>query len=189
MNRSQLALDPIRPTTGPQASQVGTFSIPSSPNSLQGKSLTLVVTELYNSLQRLQEQLTSLFNLLLQPYRTFIDSSLPPFVTAWIAVTYSNSWVDFGSPYSPVAYRQVNADIELRGVAKSGTATDGTTIFTLPPHLRPLNTILLVVPSGTTATTYATVCTLKIATDGTVKLYGAGGNGYISFDGVFFSIT
>lgn len=54
---------------------------------------------------------------------------------AWTAVTFANSWVDFGAPYNVCQYRKIGDITYLRGLMKSGTV--GATCFTLPAGFRP----------------------------------------------------
>jgi hypothetical protein len=55
--------------------------------------------------------------------------------TAWTAVTYTNSWVDFGGSLNVVQYRKCGDKVEIRGMMKSGTIN--LTAFTLPSGFRP----------------------------------------------------
>jgi hypothetical protein len=55
--------------------------------------------------------------------------------TAWTAVTYTNSWVDFGAGNQAVQYRKVGDMVQMRGLMKSGTI--GLASFTLPSGFRP----------------------------------------------------
>jgi hypothetical protein len=55
---------------------------------------------------------------------------------AWTAVTFTNSWADYGSTYAPAAYRKdAQGYVHLRGLIKSGTL--GSAAFTLPAGFRP----------------------------------------------------
>lgn len=57
-------------------------------------------------------------------------------ITPWTAVTFENSWVNYGAPFQEVEYRRFGDNVQLRGVAKDGTAgTDR--MFTLPVGFRP----------------------------------------------------
>jgi hypothetical protein len=55
--------------------------------------------------------------------------------TAWTAVTFTNSWVNFGSTQQTVQYRKVGDMVQIRGMMKSGTIAAGA--FTLPSGFRP----------------------------------------------------
>lgn len=56
--------------------------------------------------------------------------------TAWTAVTFQNSWVNFNVAYQPVQYRKVGDEVQLRGFMSTGTMS--AVAFTLPAGFRPL---------------------------------------------------
>lgn len=56
-------------------------------------------------------------------------------VTAWTAVTFQNSWVNYGGTDQVVQYRKVGDTVQLRGKAKNGTMSSAA--FTLPAGFRP----------------------------------------------------
>ena len=57
---------------------------------------------------------------------------------SWTAPTLLNSWVNFGSPFQTARYRKdASGIVHVQGLIKDGTATDGTTLFTLPAGYRP----------------------------------------------------
>lgn len=55
--------------------------------------------------------------------------------TAWIAPTFTNSWVNYGSGEQIAQYRKAGDKVEIRGSIKNGT--NGTPAFTLPVGFRP----------------------------------------------------
>lgn len=55
--------------------------------------------------------------------------------TAWTAVTFTGTWVNYGAPYQVCQYRKTGDVVEVRGLIKSGTT--GTSAFTLPAGFRP----------------------------------------------------
>lgn len=55
--------------------------------------------------------------------------------TAWTAVTFTNSWVDFGAPFQVCQYRKVGDTVQLRGLMKTGAVPSQA--FTLPVGFRP----------------------------------------------------
>lgn len=57
--------------------------------------------------------------------------------TSWVSPALSNSWVNFGGAFQAVSYRRVGDIVQMRGSAKNGTTTTGTTIYTLPAGYRP----------------------------------------------------
>jgi hypothetical protein len=100
-----------------------------------------------------------------------------------------NSWVAFGSGYAPPGYYlDPTGRVRMRGLAKSGTTTDGTILFTLPEGMRPPTTVICAAPNAPSTTIVGVVCALLIDTAGAVKIYGAAGSGYLSFEGVSFAI-
>ncbi len=101
-----------------------------------------------------------------------------PVVTAWIAVSFSNSWVDYGSGYQVAQYRKNGDVVELRGLIKNGTL--GSSAFTLPVGFRPPATIEF----GTSLS----VSYIDINTTGTFVPTG-GSNAQCNLDGIAFSIT
>jgi len=57
--------------------------------------------------------------------------------TGWIVPTLTGGWADYGSPYSPAAYRRVGKRVYLRGLVKDGSFGSANPIFTLPAGFRP----------------------------------------------------
>lgn len=55
--------------------------------------------------------------------------------TAWVGVTFTGTWVNFGAPYANCEYRKIGDMVYTRGVCKSGTIN--TALFTLPAGFRP----------------------------------------------------
>jgi hypothetical protein len=128
------------------------------------------------------------------------------YTTPWTAVTYQNSWVDYGGGYIGAQYRRVKDEVQLRGLVKSGTTPNA--IFTLPAGLWPPYTMILNVMSSLhssvttgaasagTAHTHAITAIDEVATrltisaaNGTVAPTSAGTNAWMSLDGVRFSIV
>lgn len=101
--------------------------------------------------------------------------------TPWVAVTFENSWVDFGAEYQVCQYRRdANGCVEIRGVCKDGTVN--TTVFTLPPGFRPPGR--LVFPGYA----HSAVCRLDIATTGVVQQLTAAGTGFLGLNYRFSTI-
>jgi hypothetical protein len=60
---------------------------------------------------------------------------------AWLSPTLLNSWVNYGAPFETAGYRKTpTGEVQLRGMIKNGTTTNGTVLFTLPAGYRPANT-------------------------------------------------
>lgn len=98
---------------------------------------------------------------------------------AWIAVSFSNSWVNYGGSTQAVQYRKIGDMVYIRGAGKTGTIN--TTAFTLPTGYRP--------PNGLTFPTISNDLfgALIVNSNGTVVPY-LGSNVYFYFDCVF-SVT
>lgn len=72
-------------------------------------------------------------------------SSLIGAQQAWTNASLQNSWVAFGSPYATPGYTKDSlGSVRLRGVAKSGTVTTNTVIFTLPVGYRPSSDLYII---------------------------------------------
>ena len=66
----------------------------------------------------------------------------------WQTPTLLNSWVDYGSVFSPTLYRRLNGVVFIKGLVKLGTVAAGTIIFTLPAGYRPAITLLIAAVSN-----------------------------------------
>lgn len=71
--------------------------------------------------------------------------------SGWTTATLQNSWVAYGAPYATPQYRLLNGWVGVEGGIKSGTVTAGTLLFTLPVGMRPLNSLVFPVLSGSTS--------------------------------------
>lgn len=92
---------------------------------------------------------------------------------------FQNGWVNFGAAYGEVSfYKDPDGWVHLKGVASAGT--NQSVIFTLPVGYRPP----VIYDSHQLADNSAGQ--LQILTDGTVKLWNNGTNGFASLDGVSF---
>jgi hypothetical protein len=60
---------------------------------------------------------------------------------AWIGMSLSNGWVNYGNGYTSAEYKVENGLVHLRGMVRSGTSAG---ITTLPVGARPLATRLLI---------------------------------------------
>jgi len=123
---------------------------------------------------------------------------------AWIAPTFTNSWVNYGSGFQSAGYRIVGDMVQLRGLIKSGTL--GLAAFTLPAGYRPTANLLLSgvisvhAAQATSAASAGTAHThtfgvndyggrVDIGTTGSVTINSNGANGFVSLDGMSFPIT
>ena len=89
----------------------------------------------------------------------------------WTAVTYTNSYVDFGGVYSGTAYtKDAQGYVHIRLAAKSGTAA--AAIFTLPAGYRPAGTRAFAAYSDAGST--AGNNWVSVTSAGVVALFGGG---------------
>jgi len=101
---------------------------------------------------------------------------------AFVAPTLLNSWVQFGSGFRFGQYNKAkNNVVTLRGMVRSGTATVGTIIFTLPVGYRPAFEEIFAVVSDDA------FGQIRVDVNGNVKIH-TGTNAWISFSGISFSI-
>lgn len=97
--------------------------------------------------------------------------------SGWLNATLENSWVNFGGSFATAQYRKIGSLVELRGVIKDGTSTDGTTMLTLPAGYRPAATLIFATDPAVR---------FDIASDGTVKIYASPGSAYQTLAAMFF---
>lgn len=99
--------------------------------------------------------------------------------TNWVNSTFINSWVDYGTPFSPAGYYKDGAGgIHLRGLVKSGTV--GLAIFVLPTGYRPQFDIILAVTSA------AVFGSIYILADGSVVPQASCSNTWVSLENIHF---
>lgn len=90
-----------------------------------------------------------------------ITSGFPQ--SSWIAPTLLNGWVNFGGQYATAGYMKDSMGfVHLKGMIKSGTIAQGTTIFSLPAGYRPALVTYFI------ATTNPATCILYIDSSGNV---------------------
>lgn len=86
--------------------------------------------------------------------------------TPWTAVTFQNSWANYGSGYQTCQYRRVGDMLQLRGVMTGGVS--GSVPFTLPAGYRvPALIEVSVIGTGTAPR-------LALQTDGSVTCFATG---------------
>jgi hypothetical protein len=119
---------------------------------------------------------------LLRTYISEHDTSLTTLeaALAWTTVSsFSNSWVNFGSPAEAVGYTKTTSGfVFLRGMLKDGSV--GDTAFTLPAGYRPAGQKYYGVLSN------ADIGRVDIETDGDVIPKTPSNNAYVSLDNIFF---
>jgi len=101
--------------------------------------------------------------------------------TAWTAVTYSNSWVDYGTGHNATGFRKVGTRVVLRGAMKSGTINAAA--FTLPAGYRPTATVEMAVYSNNGTGSTEAIVTI---TSAGVLTPTIGSNTFFSLEGVNF---
>jgi hypothetical protein len=80
-------------------------------------------------------------------------NAMDPLVpTAWTGATLLNSWVNFGAPDQGARYRKIGGVVYLQGLIRSGTATAGTIVLTLPAGFRPAATLVFATFNASGAT-------------------------------------
>ena len=111
--------------------------------------------------------------------------------TTWTNITYKNSWVSFGAPFSDLSYSyRSDGIVTLRGVIKGGTATNGTVVGTLPASRAP-GTRLIFVGAGiktANALTDQVPVRIDVAANGDIifNSNNLGSNKLVSVDGIMF---
>lgn len=85
-------------------------------------------------------------------------------ITPWTAVTFQNSWANYGGGYQTCQYRKDGDMVQLRGVMTGGVAS--TVAFTLPVGFRPPMLIEIPGIGGGTNPRFS------VATDGQVTIMG-----------------
>lgn len=99
----------------------------------------------------------------------------------WNAVTFLNSWTNYGGGYHAVGYaRDQNGMIHLRGMAAGGTVANP--VFNLPAAYRPVSHNYF---PGIMTAAYTTI---QVQLGGDVVV-GSGTNSWVSFDGISFPVA
>lgn len=68
--------------------------------------------------------------------------------TDWQDASLQNSWVNYGGSLATAQYRLKSGIVFIKGTVKSGIATSGTVIFTLPEGYRPAEDLEFECPSN-----------------------------------------
>ena len=100
-------------------------------------------------------------------------------------LTFSNSWVNVGSPYYDAAYYQDNYGIvRLRGRIENGTS--GLAAFVLPEGYRSIATMSFGVDGASGGGSGGSHGTIEIDASGNVTPTLSGSNPKLSLDGITF---
>ncbi len=104
------------------------------------------------------------------------------------SATLLNSWVNYDTANWESASFMKDSDgfVHLSGLIKNGTTTPGTVIFTLPANFRPKLAHKFSVVSNNGST--SVLGDVNVLATGEVMLI-SGSNGYLSLDGISFSIN
>ncbi len=95
----------------------------------------------------------------------------PSSATGWSNIGLGASWVNYGSTYSTAQYKKGADDIvSLRGLIKSGTATSGTVIATLPTGYRPAKNVICTTITYDSAQASAAGARIDVASDGRIYI-------------------
>lgn len=105
-------------------------------------------------------------------------------IPMWYSCGLQNSWVDYGFTYSTNAYTKTNSDVVmLKGLVKSGNATSGTVLCTLPVGYRP--SARLIFAMSTSAVPEGVSARVDVLPTGEVVIV-TGNNAWLSLDGIRF---
>ena len=150
-------------------------------------SLGKLQKQISDNLSTLSTHIADVVSHITSAERTLWNSKQNAIVSPTLqTATLQNGWVDQGSPYATVGYyRTVEGMINLQGVIKSGTITDGTILFTLPEGFRPTTSKIVraMANNGTTIN----IVYINISTDGKVAIGANGANTWLSLEGISFS--
>jgi len=96
-----------------------------------------------------------------------IDSSgivtMPQNDSGWITPTLNSPYTHFSSPYGDVQYRKIGNIVSVQGLVNGNSASNGSTIFTLPSGYRPSLRLIFACANQNTSITR-----LDVDTDGDV---------------------
>lgn len=105
------------------------------------------------------------------------EKNAPP--PQWITPTLLNGWVVYGG-YPTLSIRKDSNNLYFDGLIKGGVYSPGTTIAHLPDGYSPRVTKVVSVPCLTGEGMYS-IAHLFIRSDGTIAIFSAPGNEYLSF--------
>jgi hypothetical protein len=117
-----------------------------------------------------------LYNSTWSPWKELTSNAAP----TWGNLTLQNGWINSGGNDPVAQYTKIGNIVFLKGVIKSGTATSGTTLFTLPSGFRPNQRVYI-----TTISNSALTRLLIYPTDGTVAISGIASNTWLQIDACF----
>lgn len=101
--------------------------------------------------------------------------------TPWYDLPLQNSWVNYGGAYSVAQYRKAHGVVELQGLIKDGTTTNGTIIGSLPEGFRPNGELIF-----TQLFSGGGSCWARIKPGGDIDIYYVTSNAWLSLCGITF---
>jgi len=99
----------------------------------------------------------------------------------WNSLTLQNSWVDYGSPYTPARYaKDKSGNVNLQGMIKDGTITADTIIAALPEGYRPAHPRFYPVVSN------GNFGSVRVSANGNIQTVNIPSNVYVDFGNIIF---
>ena len=89
--------------------------------------------------------------------------TMPENDSGWITPTLNSPYTHFSSPYGDVQYRKIGNIVSVQGLVNGNSASNGSTIFTLPSGYRPSLRLIFACANQNTSITR-----LDVDTDGDV---------------------
>ena len=100
--------------------------------------------------------------------------TMPENDSGWITATLSSPFTNFSADasFTPVEYRKIGDIVNIQGLMDANSASNGSTIFTLPVGYRPKKRLIFTVENGNTVT-----ARVDIFSDGIVQAHNMANNG------------
>ena len=100
--------------------------------------------------------------------------TMPENDSGWIAATLNSPFANFtgSADFGSVEYRKIGDIVNVQGLLDANSASDGSTIFTLPSGYRPKKKLIFTVENGNTVT-----ARIDIHPNGTVEAHAIANNG------------
>lgn len=106
--------------------------------------------------------------------------------TSFTTPALSSGWTNYGGNYADCSYKKsAQGDVSIRGLIRNGTAS---TIFTLPVGFRPTKQLIFMVPNQKSGSIAELNTRIDVKTTGAVDVVHMGSNGWVSLDGIVFSV-
>lgn len=101
--------------------------------------------------------------------------------------TLLNGWTNYAGHQASMYQTTLEGRCCLNGVVQAGTTTDSTIIFTLPIALAPMANEIFCCRTNSPSSSYT--CNITVDSSGNVRIYGAGGVGWVSLSGINFKMN